>query len=71
MRKRNTALAIATARMGIKFCDVESEADLPRTKFSRIINGTAEARWEEKEAIARVLRVSVDEIFPSSRVGVA
>jgi hypothetical protein len=67
MRNPNTKLRVAIARRGILHDDLDGREGLPRTRLSRIINGWAEARWHEKNAIAGELGTTVDQIFP--RVG--
>lgn len=46
--------------------DTAKRTRLSQTKYWRIENGYAEATPQERQRLARVFKVSVDEVFPPS-----
>lgn len=63
MKKPQTKVKLALADSGLKQRYVSRLTGIDEIKLSRIVNG-ATASPEEQRAIALVLRVSVDELFP-------
>jgi transcriptional regulator with XRE-family HTH domain len=61
----NTALKLAIFSRGRTQIDVAQRAAIHPSRLSKIIRGHQAPRRLEREALARVLRMPVDELFPA------
>ena len=59
-----SALRTAIFHSGLKQIRIARLADINETRFSKIVCGHVDPNAWEKKQIARVLRKTVDELFP-------
>ncbi len=65
----NMALKFAIVNSRKRQIEIAKRARIHETRLSKIINGYLDANEDEKKALARVLRTSVDELFPVAAAG--
>lgn len=61
----NTALRTALFNSGLKQIEVAKRADIHETRLSKIARGHVAATAEEQKRLARALRMSIEELFPT------
>ena len=63
-RKKNIALKLAVVAQETTFYEISKRTGIYPTRLSQIANGVVTPRDNEKAAIAGVLGVTVENIFP-------
>lgn len=63
---RNTALKSALFSSGLTQTTISQKTGIHESRLSRIVRGHDAARDEEKRAIAKALRMTVQDLFPEA-----
>lgn len=67
-RKPNINLKIASIKAGISFFQISRETGIHHSRISQIANAWVTPNETEKDKIAQVLNVEVNDIFPETSV---